>query len=143
MEHIRDNSLISTKTWRACGYVRLSHEDGDKEESNSITGQKNLIRDFFSRHPEFEECGMAVDDGFSGSSFERPAFRKMMDDVRAGKIDCIVVKDLSRFGRNYLDAGEYIEKYSLFLACVSLQSMTIMTAWTAQHPMSLSSHLKI
>lgn len=110
MEHIRDNSLISTKTWRACGYVRLSHEDGDKEESNSITGQKNLIRDFFSRHPELSECGMAVDDGFSGSSFERPAFRKMMDDVRAGKIDCIVVKDLSRFGRNYLDAGEYIEK---------------------------------
>ena len=110
MEHIRDNSLKSTKTWRACGYVRLSHEDGDKEESNSITGQKNLIRDFFSRHPELEECGMAVDDGFSGSSFERPAFRKMMDDVRAGKIDCIVVKDLSRFGRNYLDAGEYIEK---------------------------------
>ena len=110
MEHIRDNSLKSTKTWRACGYVRLSHEDGDKEESNSITGQKNLIRDFFSRHPELEECSMAVDDGFSGSSFERPAFRKMMDDVRAGKIDCIVVKDLSRFGRNYLDAGEYIEK---------------------------------
>lgn len=110
MEHIRDNSLKSTKTWRACGYVRLSHEDGDKEESNSITGQKNLIRDFFSRHPELEECGMAVDDGFSGSSFERPAFQKMMDDVRAGRIDCIVVKDLSRFGRNYLDAGEYIEK---------------------------------
>ena len=110
MEHIRDNSLISTKTWRACGYVRLSHEDGDKEESNSITGQKNLIRDFFSRHPELSECGMAVDDGFSGSSFERPAFQKMMDDVRARKIDCIVVKDLSRFGRNYLDAGEYIEK---------------------------------
>ena len=53
---------------------------------------------------------MAVDDGFSGSSFERPAFRKMMDSVRAGEIDCIVVKDLSRFGRNYLDAGEYIEK---------------------------------
>ena len=74
MEHIKDNSLKSTRTWRACGYVRLSHEDGDKEESNSITGQKNLIRDFFSRHPELEECGMAVDDGFSGSSFERPAF---------------------------------------------------------------------
>ncbi len=115
MEHIRNNSLISTKTWRACGYVRLSHEDGDKEESNSITGQKNLIRDFFSRHPELEECGMAVDDGFSGSSFERPAFQKMMAGVKAGEIDCIVVKDLSRFGRNYLDAGEYIEKIFPFL----------------------------
>ena len=102
-------------------YIRLSQEDrdvslrADKAESNSVTGQKNLIRDYFSRHPELEECGMAVDDGFSGSSFERPAFQKMMDDVRARKIDCIVVKDLSRFGRNYLDAGEYIEKIFPFL----------------------------
>lgn len=55
--------------WNACGYLRLSHEDGDKEESNSITGQKNLIRDYFSHHPEIVECGMKVDDGFSGSSF--------------------------------------------------------------------------
>ena len=115
MEHIENNSLKSTRTWRACGYVRLSHEDGDKEESNSVTGQKNLIRDYFSRHPELSECGMAVDDGFSGSSFERPAFQKMMEDVKARKIDCIVVKDLSRFGRNYLDAGEYIEKIFPFL----------------------------
>ncbi len=69
MEHIENNSLKGTRTWRACGYVRLSHEDGDKAESNSVTGQKNLIRDYFSRHPELEECGMAVDDGFSGSSF--------------------------------------------------------------------------
>ena len=115
MEHIENNSLKSTRTWRACGYVRLSHEDGDKEESNSVTGQKNLIRDYFSRHPELSECGMAVDDGFSGSSFERPAFQAMMADVKAGKIDCIEVKDLSRFGRNYLDAGEYIEKIFPFL----------------------------
>lgn len=103
------------KSWNACGYVRLSHEDGDREESNSVTGQKELIRDYFSRHPEFIECGMRVDDGFSGSSFERPAFQAMMTDVKAGKIDCIVVKDLSRFGRNYLDAGEYIERIFPFL----------------------------
>lgn len=101
--------------WNACGYLRLSHEDGDKEESNSITGQRNLIRDYFSHHPEIIECGMKVDDGFSGSSFERPAFQEMMADVKAGKINCIVVKDLSRFGRNYLDAGEYIERIFPFL----------------------------
>jgi len=106
---------MTSKVWNACGYLRLSHEDGDKEESNSITGQKNLIRDYFSHHPEFVECGMKVDDGFSGSSFERPAFQEMMADVKAGKIDCIVVKDLSRFGRNYLDAGEYIERIFPFL----------------------------
>ena len=115
MENVENKSVKSTKIWNACGYVRLSREDGDREESNSITGQKDLIRDFLSCHPDIVECGMSVDDGFSGSSFDRPAFQKMMDDVRAGKIDCIVVKDLSRFGRNYLDAGEYIEQVFPFL----------------------------
>ena len=52
-----------------CGYVRLSREDGDKEESNSVTGQKDLIRDYMVRHPELRECGMKVDDGFTGSNF--------------------------------------------------------------------------
>lgn len=109
------NSLNSVQVWNACGYVRLSHEDGDKEESNSITGQKDLIRDYFRRHPELTEYGMKVDDGFSGSSFERPAFLEMMEDVKAGKVNCIIVKDLSRFGRNYLDAGEYIERVFPFM----------------------------
>ncbi len=104
-----------TKVWDTCGYVRLSREDGDKEESNSVTGQKDLIRDYFSRHPELRECGMKVDDGYTGSNFDRPAFQEMMAEVKAGKINCIVVKDLSRFGREYLDAGEYIEKIFPFL----------------------------
>ena len=103
------------KVWNTCGYVRLSREDGDKEESNSVTGQKDLIRDYLSRHPELLECGMKVDDGFTGSNFQRPAFQEMMAEVKAGKIDCIVVKDLSRFGREYLDAGEYIERIFPFL----------------------------
>lgn len=117
MSQCEYNSVHSkaSKVWNAYGYLRLSHEDGDKEESNSITGQKNLIRDYFNHHPEIVECGMKVDDGFSGSSFERPAFQEMMADVKAGKINCIVVKDLSRFGRNYLDAGEYIERIFPFL----------------------------
>lgn len=110
-----NKSMGTVQTWNVCGYVRLSHEDGDKEESNSITGQKNLIRDYLGRNPELVECGMKVDDGFSGSSFERPAFQEMMAEVKAGKINCVVVKDLSRFGRNYLDAGEYIEKIFPFL----------------------------
>jgi len=107
--------MDTTKVWNTCGYLRLSHEDGDKEESNSIAGQRDLIRDYLNRHPELRECGMKVDDGFTGSNFDRPAFREMMDDVKARKINCIVVKDLSRFGRNYLDAGEYIEKIFPFL----------------------------
>lgn len=104
-----------TKIWNATLYLRLSREDGDKEESNSIAGQRDLIRDYLAHHPELREYAVRVDDGFSGSSFERPAFQEMMDDIKTGKTNCVIVKDLSRFGRNYLDAGEYIEKIFPFL----------------------------
>ena len=103
------------QVWNTCGYVRLSREDGDKEESNSVTGQKDLIRDYMTRHPELRECGMKVDDGFTGSNFDRPAFQEMMAEVKAGNINCIVVKDLSRFGRDHLEAGEYLERIFPFL----------------------------
>ena len=106
---------LNVQVWNTCGYVRLSREDGDKEESNSVTGQKDLIRDFLSRSPDLRECGIKVDDGFTGSNFQRPAFQEMMGEVKAGKINCIVVKDLSRFGRNHLEAGEYIERIFPFL----------------------------
>ena len=84
---------MNDKIWNTCGYVRLSREDGDKEESNSVTGQKDLIRDYLCCHPELRECSMKVDDGYTGSNFDRPAFQAMMDEVKAGKINCIVVKD--------------------------------------------------
>lgn len=104
-----------TTIWNTCGYVRLSREDGDKEESNSVTGQKDLIRDYLSRHPELKECGMKVDDGYTGSNFDRPAFQEMMAEVKAGRINCIVVKDLSRMGRSHLGMGEYLEQLFPFL----------------------------
>lgn len=103
------------KIWNATLYLRLSRDDGDKEESNSITGQRELLRDYISQRPELREYAVRIDDGFSGSTFERPSFQKMIEDVKAGRTDCIIVKDLSRFGRNYLDAGEYIEKIFPFL----------------------------
>ena len=105
----------TAKVWNTCGYVRLSREDGDKEESNSVRGQKELIRDYLRRAPDLRECGMKVDDGYTGSNFERPAFQEMIADIKAGKVNCIVVKDLSRFGRDHLEAGEYIEKIFPFL----------------------------
>jgi len=105
----------AVQVWDTCGYVRLSREDGDKEESNSVTGQKDLIRDYLSRHPELRECGIKVDDGYTGSNFDRPAFQEMMAEVKAGTINCIVVKDLSRFGRDHLGVGEYLEQLFPFL----------------------------
>ena len=82
--------------WNTCGYVRLSREDGDKEESNSVTGQKDLIRDFLRRHPELRECGMKVDDGYTGSNFDRPGFQEMLADIEAGRVNMVIVKDMSR-----------------------------------------------
>lgn len=104
-----------TKIWNATLYLRLSRDDWDKEESNSITGQRELLRDFIRNRPELREYAVRIDDGFTGSNFERPDFKKMMEDVKEGRTNCIIVKDLSRFGRNYLDAGEYIEKIFPFL----------------------------
>ena len=108
-------SESAVKVWNATLYLRLSREDGDKEESNSISGQRDLIRDYMAKHPELREYAVRIDDGFSGSTFERPAFKEMLNDIREGRTDCVIVKDLSRFGRNYLDAGEYIEKIFPFL----------------------------
>ena len=105
----------STEIWNACGYVHLSREDEDKDGYNSIAGQMDLIRDFLSRHPDIRECGMKVDNGYTGSNFDRPAFQEMMAEVKAGRINCIIVKDLSRFGRDHLGTWEYLERIFPFL----------------------------
>lgn len=106
---------VSAKTYNACIYARLSKDDGDKAESDSITNQKALIRDFISKHPEIHVVSEKTDDGFSGVNFDRPAFKEMMEDIRSGNINCVVVKDLSRFGRNYIEAGNYIERVFPFM----------------------------
>ena len=69
---------IEKDFWNATLYLRLSREDGDKEESNSITGQRELLRDYIAQHPELREYAVRIDDGFSGSTFERPSFQKMI-----------------------------------------------------------------
>ena len=99
------------KVYRAAIYCRLSREDGDKVESNSIASQKAICEDFIARHEDIElVCEPFIDDGYSGVSFNRPHFKQLEDAIRKGSIDCIVVKDLSRFSRNYIDAGRYLEK---------------------------------
>lgn len=103
------------KIYHAAVYVRLSKEDGDvadtgKKESNSISNQKSLIRDFLKDKEDIEIVSERVDDGYSGSNFERPQFKLMMEDIKRGIVDCVVVKDLSRFGREYIDSGRYIER---------------------------------
>ncbi len=104
------------RAYRAGSYLRLSKEDGDlshsgdKLESNSISSQRMMIQEYLKQCPEITLVREYCDDGYTGANFQRPQFQKMIEDVKAGVIDCIVVKDLSRFGREYIDAGNYLQK---------------------------------
>ena len=95
-------------------YMRLSDEDDNlaaHEESNSISHQRKLMLDHIQKLPELKDCNIMEfsDDGYSGADFSRPNFVKMMDLVKAGKIQVIVTKDYSRLGRDYLEVGNYME----------------------------------
>ncbi len=95
--------------WKAALYIRLSREDGDKTESYSVTSQRAILGEYLKLHPDIELFDYYVDDGWSGTTFDRPDFSRMMQDIYEGKVNCVIVKDLSRFGRNYSDAGHYLD----------------------------------
>lgn len=97
--------------WKAALYIRLSREDGDKQESYSVTSQREILTEYLKQHPDIECYDVYIDDGWSGTNFDRPSFQRMLGDINEGKVNCVIVKDLSRFGRNYTDAGYYIDNY--------------------------------
>ena len=92
-------------------YIRLSREDGDKEESDSVGNQRKLLTDYVAKKEDFILYDTYIDDGYSGTNFNRPSFQRMIADIEDGKVNCVVVKDLSRFGRDYIDTGRYLERY--------------------------------
>lgn len=96
--------------WNVAVYLRLSSDDGDKEESNSITNQKELINFYLKKEKDLKIKDYYIDDGFTGTDFERPDFKRLLVDMKNGKINTIVVKDLSRLGRNYIEVGNYLEE---------------------------------
>ena len=98
------------ESWNTAGYLRLSREDGDKAESDSIANQRKLLEQYLSSHPELHLIEFYQDDGYTGTNFDRPAFRKMEADLESGKVNCVLVKDLSRFGRDYIEMGRYLER---------------------------------
>lgn len=106
---------FNQKSILAADYLRLSREDGDKLESDSIRNQRSLINDFVKQHKEIQLVEEYIDDGYSGTNFDRPAFQRMLEDVKRKKINCIIVKDLSRLGRNYIETGRYLEKIFPFM----------------------------
>ena len=103
------------KVYNAAIYCRLSKDDGDKTESDGISSQRNLLLDYLKDMSDIRLCSERVDDGYSGVDFNRPALMAMLEDIKEGRINCIVVKDLSRFSRNYIEAGRYIEKIFPFM----------------------------
>ena len=96
-------------------YLRLSVEDNGKKDADSMENQKNLLMEYVSARPYLMLTDIYMDNGFTGTDFERPEFNRMLQDARDGRINCIVVKDLSRLGRNYVEAGDFIEKVFPFL----------------------------
>ncbi len=98
------------RRYKADAYLRLSYSADRNEESDSISNQKKLIEDFVASHPDIEIVSERVDDGYSGVLFDRPAFQEMMADIMAEKINCVIVKDLSRLGREYIETGRYLRQ---------------------------------
>ena len=105
----------NNKLYHADLYLRLSREDGDKVESDSIANQRDLLLAFLSSHPEIQLHTVRVDDGYSGVDYNRPDFQRMMESVKNKEINCIIVKDFSRLGRNFIETGKYIERIFPFM----------------------------
>lgn len=119
--------MKEVKHFYAAMYLRLSREDSDvgtvpatgnagekdslsKAESNSIGSQRELIRSFIREQEDMELFDCYADDNYSGSNFNRPEFKRMMQDIEAGRVNCAIVKDLSRFGRDYIETGRYLDR---------------------------------
>lgn len=106
--------VVLLRKYRAAGYLRLS-EDSERKQSDSIDNQRYMINQYAKEHEDIEIVMFFEDDGFTGTNFHRSGFEQMMDAVRNGEIDCIIVKDVSRFGREHIQVGDYIDKVFPFL----------------------------
>lgn len=106
---------VQQRIYKTGGYVRLSVEDSGKPGADTIEAQRELVGSYIESQEDMQFVDLYCDNGRTGTNFQRPEFERLMDDVRAGKVDCIVVKDLSRFGRNYKETGQYLERIFPFL----------------------------
>ena len=104
------SEIKNSMYYSAALYIRLSKEDENSDISGSVINQQALLREFTDRH-KIKVYDTYIDDGWSGTSFERPAFRRMIEDIEAEKVNMVITKDLSRLGRDYIMTGYYMEKY--------------------------------
>ncbi|MBO7404963.1 MAG: recombinase family protein, partial [Clostridia bacterium] len=96
--------------YKAAAYIRLSYTNDRSTESDSVGNQRRIIEDFVTRNPDIALIEEKVDDGYTGLLFDRPAYKDMMNDIMTGKINCVIVKDLSRLGREYIETGRYLRR---------------------------------
>ena len=102
--------IADPAAYRAALYIRLSKEDENHGPSESVTNQQSLLEAFVQQHG-LSLCHTYIDDGWSGTQFDRPAFQQMIADIEAGKVNMVITKDLSRLGRDYILTGHYMERY--------------------------------
>lgn len=107
--YVNQNLYSGDDVYEAIAYYRLSKDDGKNHESDSIANQRVLVREYIKNHPNIRLVDEAYDDGYTGTNFDRPGFQKVMDAVNAGTVNCVIVKDLSRLGREYVETGKYLE----------------------------------
>lgn len=105
-----DTSRLNSVIWNTAVYTRISEEEGLKSITNSIANQKKILKEYAYQH-DLNVVKVYEDDGFRGGSFNRPAFKQMISDIDKGIINCVLVKDLSRFGREHIDTDHYLERY--------------------------------
>lgn len=101
----------AVKLWKAAAYIRLSKEDKNKTESDSVVTQREIVKEYLKLHTDIELVDFYVDDGFTGTDFDRPGFQRLQKDVVSGRVNCVIVKDLSRFGRNAAGSGSFIDDF--------------------------------
>lgn len=119
------------KYYHTALYIRLSRKDGGHGRKDSIYIQKQIGTDYIKKHPEMLLIKVYIDNGVSGTTFERDAFEELMDDVRAGRIDCIVVKDFARFGRDALDAVDLID---VIFPSLDVRFISILDEYDSENP---------
>lgn len=100
--------MEQVRRWNTALYIRLSRDDG-RDESMSVTHQRAMLQAFIQGRDDLSVIDCYIDDGHTGTDFERPEFQRMLADIHLGKVDCVLVKDLSRLGRNYIETGNYME----------------------------------
>ena len=105
-----DTQKVLSKVYKTAVYVRLSAEKDETRDRKTLINQRNFIKNFVDQQIDMEIYDIYMDDEISGTTFDRPEFERMMSDMRAGRINCIVVKDLSRLGRDYIEVGSLLEQ---------------------------------